>query len=73
MMAKGIWAFERGLAGQHLVEHHAEGVDVAAAVAALALDLLGRNVFGRAHDLRKLRERQPARAFLAGDPEIDEL
>ena len=34
----------------HLVEHHSEGVDVAARVHPLALGLLGREVGGRAHD-----------------------
>ena len=40
---------ERGPAGDHLVQHHAEGVDVAAAVDAETLGLLGREVGGRAH------------------------
>ena len=70
---EGIGPLKRGLAGQHFVEHDSQRVDVAAAVAALALDLFGRDVFGRAHHLGKLGERQPARAFLAGDAEVDQL
>ena len=68
-----IRALKRRLAGKHFVEHDAQRVDVAARIAALALHLLGRNVFRRAHYLRKLGECQPARAGLAGDAEIDQL
>ena len=40
-------AFERQLAGRHLVEHDAERIDVAAMVGALALRLFGRHVIWR--------------------------
>ncbi len=41
---------ERRTARDHLVEHHTEGIDIAAAVHAEALRLLGREVGGRAHN-----------------------
>ena len=40
---------ERGLAHDHLVEHHPQRVEVGPAVEGLALGLLGREVRGRAH------------------------
>ena len=46
----GVVAGERRLARDHLVEHDAEGVDVAPAVDRRALGLLGREVGGRPHD-----------------------
>ena len=73
MMANGLGPWNGRFAGEHLVEHDAQRVDVAAGIAALALHLLGGDVIGRAHHLRKLGERQPPRAGLAGDAEIDQL
>ena len=42
-------ALERRSPGQHLVQHHAEGVQVAAGVGRLAPGLLGREVGGGSH------------------------
>src|ERR1700730_5478598 len=41
-------------AGDHVVEHDAEGEDVAASVDGAAFDLFGRHIAGRAHDVRGL-------------------
>src|SRR5690349_19665196 len=46
-----VRAREWHLSGEHLVEHHAQSVDIAAGVASLAFDLLGRNVVRGAHGL----------------------
>ena len=48
MAASGEGPVEGELAGEHFVEDDAHGVDVGAAVAALALHLLGGDVVGRA-------------------------
>ncbi len=69
---EGVGAGEGELAGEHLVEHDAEGVDVAAGVAALAFDLLGGDVVGRAHALREVGVGEAARAGVGGDAEVDE-
>ena len=58
-----IGAVKRRVAGQHFVEDDPEGIDIAAGVAAFPLDLLGRNVIGRAHGVRELGKRQAARAL----------
>ena len=72
-MSEGIGAGKGHFARQHLVEHHAERVDVAAGIAALSFDLFGRNVVGRAHGRRELGEGDAAGAGVGGDAEIDEL
>jgi len=53
---------ERALAGEHLVGHHAERIDVRAGGDVLAERLLGRHVFGRSVDHTELRERLPGGA-----------
>jgi hypothetical protein len=66
---------ERTSAGQHLEQHDAEGVDVAAAVELEAARLLGRHVRRRAHHLRpggQIRVVAGRRGQL-GDPEVDDL
>ena len=50
-------AGERHLARQHLVQHHAQRVDVAARVDRRRLCLLGREVLGRSKHHRRLRHR----------------
>ena len=47
-VATSVVALERRLAGQALVQHAAERVDVGARVDRLAADLLGRDVVERA-------------------------
>ena len=49
-------AGERRSAGQHLVQHHAEGVDVGARVQVLTGGLLGAHVLGRAETHARLRQ-----------------
>jgi hypothetical protein len=62
----------RDPAGERLVEHAAERVDVGAAVDAGALDLLGRDVVDRADPHARLR--QPAlRAGVLGEAEVGEV
>ena len=61
-------------AGEHLVEHAAERVDVGAAVDRLAADLLGRHVLRRAEHVAGLRHRVlRAAAVVAqlGDAEVE--
>ena len=72
-MRKGFVPEKRHLAGQHFVEHDAQGIEIAAGIAALSFDLLGRNVVGRAHGGRELGESEAAGASIAGDAEVDEL
>ncbi len=64
------------LAGEHLVEDHAQGIDVGTVVdLQWVLDLLGGHVLRRAHDLSRAGERQVVR-FLAhqlGDAEVGDL
>ena len=55
-----------------LVEHAAEGVDVGAAVGLVALDLLGRDVLQRAHELPGLGELLAGRRVL-GQPEVGQV
>ena len=64
---------ERRLAGEHLIEHRAQRVDVAALVAALALHLLGRDVVGRAQRRREPHLRDAPRILLQCDAEVDDL
>ena len=58
---------------QHLVEHDAQRIDVAALVAALPLHLFRRNVVRRAQRRRRIHKRQPPRIFLHRDAKIDQL
>lgn len=60
----GGLAREGQLPGEQLVEHHAEAVEVAAAVEALAVEDLGRHVFRRARA-------EPVGAR-GGEPEVGE-
>jgi hypothetical protein len=56
---------------QHLVENHAQRVEIAAAVDVEPLDLLRRHVGGRPH--REARARAPIAAEEAGDAEVHDL
>jgi len=69
---EGIGSGEGNGAGEHLVEHDSEGVDVAARVSALATDLLGRDVVWRAQALGEVSEGEAAGAGVGGDAEVDE-
>ena len=60
----------RGIAGQTLVEHAAERVDVRAPVELLALDLLRRGVLGRADEHPGSRD---VRGLLLRDAEVGEV
>ena len=66
---------ERHVAGQHLVQDAAGGVDVDAMVGLVALGLLGRHVLGRAEDHPGAR--QPRAALVErrhlGDAEVEHL
>ena len=42
-------------ARQHFVQHHAEGVDVAAGIVAFSVQLFRRSVFRYSHDLGQIR------------------
>ena len=70
--ATGVSPEERRATGDHLEEHDAERVDVAAGVDADALGLLGGEVGGRAHDRTGLGQ-----ALLGvdgpGDAEVGDL
>ncbi len=65
-----VLALERLVAGQHLVEHHAQREEVGPVVHLLALDLLRRHVVGRAEELTLLGE---VRAVEPGDAEVRDL
>ena len=69
---EGVGSGEGNGPGEHLVEHDAEGVDVAARVSALSADLLGRDVVGRAEALGEVAEGEAAGAGVGGDAEVDE-
>ena len=73
MAAIGDGAGERQLAGEHLIEDHAHGVDVGAAVAALALHLLRSDVIGRAQHGGEVGVSEAPRGRVTGNAEIDEL
>ena len=72
-MATGLSPVKGGSAGDHLVEHDPERVDVAAGVDGLALGLLGREVGGRAHDRAGLGEALARLADGPGDAEVGHL
>jgi hypothetical protein len=57
-------------AGKHFIQHEPEAVDIAAGIGATALDLLGSQVCGGAHDRRG---DGPGERRRAGDAEIDEF
>ena len=63
---------ERHIANEHLVEDHAKGVDVGAAVHLLSNGLFGRHVMRRAERIRRPRELR-RRTFLEGlrDSEVE--
>ena len=61
------------MAGQHFVQNDAQGVQVAARVTPLPFDLFRGNVFRRSPRLGELAERQPPRAGVGSDTEIDQL
>ena len=67
------WAGEGQLAGKHLVENHAHGINVGAAVAALAFHLLRRDVVRRAEGGGEVGIGEAARRGVAGDAEVDQL
>ena len=54
----GRVALERALAGQHFVEHRAEGEQIAARVDGLPAHLLGRHVADRAHHRARVGHRR---------------
>ena len=62
---------ERDVAGEHLVEHDAERVDVGLAGHRLAERLLGRDVVGRAE--HPAGQRQAFLGQRAGDAEVRDL
>ena len=70
MHDRGHAALERPFPRQQLIQQHAGGIDVAAGVHHLALDLLGRHVGGRAKHGPRLRH---VGAFDARDAEIGDL
>ena len=57
---------ERAQPGEHLVEHHTDGIEIGARIDGLAERLLGRHVVGRAEDHPHLRERLGAARHLRG-------
>jgi hypothetical protein len=69
----GLVALEGDAAGQRLVEDAAEGVDVAAGVELVALDLLGRGVVGGAHPLAGLGHLGGCGGDALGQPEIGQV
>ncbi len=72
--ADGVLAAERWLAGDHLVQHDPERVEVAARVGLGALRLLGREVRGGAHHRADLGEVVLARGVhRSGDAEVGHL
>ena len=71
IFATSVGAVERDRAGQHLVEHRAERVDVGAGARRLAADLLGRGVVDAAHEQAGLGH--PARAGVPREPEVGQV
>jgi hypothetical protein len=74
-----VAAVERTLAGEHLVEHHAEREDVAAHVAGPTHRLFGRHVGDGSHHRARLGHRQLRGRFALvgaealGQPEVENL
>ncbi len=71
-------AGEGPAAGEHLVDHGAEGEEIRAVIHLLALDLLRRHVADRAHDRPRHRRAAGERAVLAsrgllGEAEVQDL
>ena len=64
-----LWAVERRLSGQHIVEYDAQGPQVGAAVDRAAPDLLRRHVRHRAHHDARFSEALIARL---GQPEVED-
>jgi hypothetical protein len=76
LVGDGEWAVtgERRAAGRHLVEHDAQGVEIAARIERRTLGLLGGEVGGRAHHLAGLGQVLFDRAVQgAGDAEVRHL
>ena len=68
---QGVVAPEGPAAGDHLVQHDAQGVDVGGGRHLPAVHLLGRHVGGRAHHLARHRDRPRRRSRRrAGEPEV---
>jgi hypothetical protein len=67
-----MWARERHLSGQRLVEQAAERIDVGPGVHRLGLDLLGRGVVERA-DPHAGGGDAALRAHVLADPEVGEV
>ena len=55
---RGGWTVERAMTGRHLVDHRAEGPDVAPRVGLAALDLLGRHVVHGPDEGARRRDRR---------------
>jgi hypothetical protein len=68
-----IHSLKRRLPGHHFIKNDAQGINVAARVAAFALYLFGRNVVHRPDRWREFAERQAPRAALPGDAEVHQL
>ena len=70
---KRINASEWSPPGQHLIQHHSQGVDIAASVATFSLQLLGGYVLGCTYYLREVCKRDPPRTDLRSSAETDQL
>ena len=73
MAARGEGPVKGQFAGEHFIEDYAHGVDVGAAVAALAFDLFGRDVVGGAEGGGEVGVGETAGGGVAGDAEVDQL
>jgi len=69
----GVGAGEGELTGEHFIEDDADGIDVGPAIAALAFDLLGRDVIGGADGGGEVGVSEAAGGCVAGYAEVDEL